>query len=51
MSSVQKLSVPAIVFTITVVHGSLKSSREHREREPANLPITSLRASVIFHDR
>ena len=31
------------------LHGSLKSSREQGEREPANSPITSLRASVIWY--
>ena len=36
MSSVQKLDVPVIFFTITAVHGSLKSSRKQREREPAD---------------
>ena len=48
MSSVQKLGVPVLFFTITAVHGSLKSSREQGEREPPNLPITSLRASGIY---
>ena len=47
MSSVQKLGVPVIFLIISAVNGSLKSWREQREREPANLPITSLRASVI----
>ena len=28
MSSVQKLGVPVIFFTITAVHGSLKSSKK-----------------------
>ena len=30
MSSVQKLGVPVIFFTITAVHGSLKTSGEQR---------------------
>ena len=47
MSSVQKLGVPVLFFTITAVHGSLKSSREQGKREPPNLPITSLRTIVI----
>ena len=32
MSSVQKLVVPVIFFTITAVHDSLKSLREQRDR-------------------
>ena len=47
MSSVQKLGVPVFFFYNNMVHGSLKSSREQGEREPPNLPITSLCASVI----
>ena len=46
MSSVQKLGVP-VFFYNNMVDGSLKSSREQGEREPRNLPIMSLRASVI----
>ena len=49
MSSVQKLGVPVFLFTTTAVHYSLKSSREQGEREPPNLPITSLRAIVILY--
>ena len=48
MSSVHKLDVPAVFFTITAVHGSLKSSEKQKERESANLPITSLHPSVIY---
>ena len=48
MSSAQKLGVPVVFFfTITAVHGSLKSSREQGDREPANSPIPSLRTNVI----
>ena len=46
MSSVQKLGVSVFSFTIIVVHGSLKSSREQVKREPTNSQNTSLRARV-----
>ena len=36
-------------FTITAVHGSLKSLKEQGKREPANSPNTSLRASVTWY--
>ena len=47
MSSVQKLGVPVLFFTITAVHGSLKSAQEQREREFANSLNTLLGASVM----
>ena len=52
MSNVQKLGVPFLYFTITAVHGSLKTSREQGEREPANIhrsksPKTPFRASLM----
>ena len=48
MSSVQKLGMPVrFFFTISDVHGSLKSSREQVESELANSPNISLRDNVI----
>ena len=47
MSSVQKLGVSVLFFTITTVHGSLKSSREQGKREPAN----SAKSQKVFKKR
>ena len=41
MSSVQKLGVPILFFTVTAVHASLKSPGELGERENANSRNTS----------